>query len=493
MTTAVPDVPSVRARVLTGVAWKAGSAVTLQLSRAITSIILARLLLPSQYGLASMALVASSLVFVFADVGLGAALVQRREVTEADRSTVFWISVFVGSLLTAVGILCSGYVADFYGRSAVGPLFAVFSISFVLTAISSTHIAMFTREMDFRSLELRQIISYLAGAAVGISAAATGAGAWAIIFQQLTISAVGTALLLAFQRWRPRLVFSRASLRSLGGFGGNVFGTRLLFYCNRNADNILIGRFLGAGPLGAYTIAYNVMLLPFSQLAGPLQEVLFPAFARVQADSARVGSMWLRANRVVGSITIPAFLGLAVVAPDFVEVLLGNRWRGAIRVMQILCFVGLLQSVQRMNSSVLEARDRTGVLLRFSVVSFAVSITSFALGLHWGIVGVATAYLIANLVLQPYYARLACRAVELRLRDFVLALTRATEAAIVMAVVVYLAREALISAQSGAAVRLIVLIAMGFVVYLPLLLLRDRALRTELRELVASRRASSQA
>jgi O-antigen/teichoic acid export membrane protein len=479
----------IRAGIVGGVAWKTASAVTLQLSRIVTSVILAHLLLPGDYGLASMALVASMLVFVFADVGLGSALVQREEITEEDRCTVFWTSVGVGAVLTLIGVAASGLVADFFGQTKVGPLFAVFSISFLLTSISATQVALFTREMDFRALELRQIVSYLAGAVVGIATAAAGMGAWAIIFQQLTISLVGTVLLTIFSHWRPRLCYSRASLRRLGRFGGNVFGSRLLFYGNRNADNILIGRFLGSAALGSYAVAYNVMLLPFSQLAGPLQEVLFPAFARMQEDVEQVARLWLRANRVVGAITIPAFLGLAVVAQEFVTTLLGPNWVAAIPVMRILCIVGLLQSLQRMNSSILEARNQTGILLRFSIVAFVASISAFIGGLHWGIVGVAAAYAIVNLFLQPYYAFVTCRTVGTTLHRFAASLSPVAQSAAAMAAAILVLRALLVHAGMSAPLRLIVLIAAGAIVYVPLVLWRDTDLRRDAFRLLAYRRA----
>ena len=483
--------PEVQAGIASGVTWKTISAVTLQLSRIVTAIILARLLVPDDYGLASMALVASSLVFVFADVGLGSALVQREQITEKDRCTVFWTSVAIGTLLTVVGVAASGLVADFFGRPEVAALFAVFSISFVITSISSTQAALFTRQMNFRALELRQIVSYLAGAVVGISTAVAGLGAWAIILQQLTIAVVGTVLLTVFSPWRPRFVFSRASLRDLGGFGVNVFGSRLLFYCNRNADNILIGRFLGSAALGAYAVAYNVMLLPFSQLAGPLQEVLFPAFARMQADVEQVARLWLRANRIVGAITIPAFLGLMIVAPEFVTTLLGAKWHAAVPVMRILCIVGLLQSLQRMNSSILEARDQTQVLLRFSIIAFVASISAFAGGLHWGIVGVASAYAVVNVFLQPYYAAITCRAVNTSLRRFAASLWPVMQSAVAMSLGVLALKAALIQAGVPSALRLVMLVVAGAALYLPLVLWRDAELRGEAARLLERRRAGS--
>jgi O-antigen/teichoic acid export membrane protein len=402
--------PSLRTDVVRGVGWKVLSQGILQLSKIVVALVLARLLAPHDYGLAGMVLVFSSLVFIFSDLALGSALVQRRTLSEEDRSTVFWTSSALGLAFTLLGIALSGPLADFYGERSVQPLFAALSVSFLVTALGTTQKAILTREMDFKRLELRFVAGTLIGAAVGIGSAVAGGGAWAIIGQQLTIAVVSTALLWTSCRWRPRLLFSTASLRRLVGFSGNVFGTRVLFYASRNADNLLVGRFLGSSALGAYALAYNLMLMPIERIAGPIQEVLFPAFSRLQDEPRRLAATWLRVNRAVAAVSIPTLLGLIIVAPEFVTVVLGDKWAAAIPVLQILAWAGLFQSLQRLNSSVLQARDRTGTLLAFAVLAATSNVAAFAIGLTWGIVGVAAAYAVTNTLLQPFYTWLTARA-----------------------------------------------------------------------------------
>ena len=479
---------TLRARVMHGLAWKAVSQVFRQLWRLAVAVILARLLAPHDYGVAAMVLVFSSLVIIFADVALGAALVQRRSLSELERSTVFWTSAFIGLVFTVVGVAVSGPLADFYGEPEVQPLFAALSLSFFVTALGTTQTALLNREMDFRSLELRLMAGALLGGVVGVVAAARGYGAWALIGQQLAVAAASTVLLWAFSPWRPRLRFSLAVLRGLSGFSANVFGTRLLFYLNRNADNMLIGRFLGSSALGIYAVAYNIMLAPLSRIAGPLVEVLFPAFSKMQDDRQRIAGVWLRANRLIATITVPGMLGLIVVAPEFVTVVLGDRWAEAVPVIQILAWVGLLQSLQRLNSSVLQALDRTGVLLRYSVVVLVASLAAFVGGLSWGIVGVATAYAISSTLVEPYYTWLTARELGLSLRDFAAALGGVAQAAIVMVPVVAAVRGLLLNEGVPAGARLVVVIAVGVAVFAPLCAWRAPEVLAELRRLRPRRR-----
>jgi O-antigen/teichoic acid export membrane protein len=476
-------------RIRRGVAWKGASQIFLQVSRIVVMVVLARLLSPHDFGLAAMVLVFGTLALIFSDLALGAALVQRRELSERDRSTVFWLSVGVGTSFTAVGVAASGPLADFYGEPDVRPLFAVLALTFVVTALGSTQKALLTRELDFRSLELRLILSTLAGAAVAIVAAAQGFGAWALVLQQVVIAVASTILLWVASPWRPRLVFSSTALRRLGGFSANVFGTRLLFYASKNADNILVGRFLGAASLGAYSIAYNLMLAPIERIAGPVQDVLFPAFSRMQDDARGVADLWLRANRMVAAFSVPALLGFALVAPEFVAVVLGTKWNAAVPVIQILACVGVLQSVQRLNSSVLQARDRTATLFRFSVVAAVANVVAFAVGLRWGIVGVAACYAVSNALLQPLYMHLTARTVGLSLLGSVRNLGGVAQAAVFMVGVVLSARLVLSDVGVTSPVRLTLLVVAGAAAYVLACSLRAPGVVADLKALRRKRPA----
>lgn len=483
-----PAAESVRGRVLSGIAWKFASQAFLQSSRVLVALVLARLLSPHEYGLAGMVLVFASLVLVFSDLALGAALVQRPALSGADRSTVFWTGVGAGLTFTLLGVALSGPVADFYGEPDVQPLFAALSLSFLVTSLGTTQSALLIREMSFRRLELRMMVGTLAGAIVGITAAAKGFGAWAIIAQQLTIACTSTALLWAVTPWRPSFVFSLASLRDLGAFSLNVFGQRLLYYLQSNADKVLIGRFLGAAPLGIYTLAYNVITAPFSRIAVPVAEVLFPAFSRMQDDRERLASAWIRASRLVGGVAIPALLGLIVVAPEFTLLVLGERWRAAIPVIQILAGVGMIQSLQTLNSNILQALDRTRTLLRYSGVFFVSHLVAFSIGLQWGIVGVAAAYAVSSAFVEPLYAWLTARALGISVWRFVGAFAGVAQASLAMLATLLSARAALLDAGVPPGIRLPVLIALGAVVYVPVCLWRAPQVLAELRSIRPRRR-----
>ena len=457
--------------------------VATQGSRVVFGIALARLLTPSQYGLAGMALVFSSLVLTFSDLSLGAALVQRKHITEADRSTVFWTSAGIGVLLVLAGVALSAPLASFYNQPHVRALFAVVSLSFLLVALQTTQASLLQREMRFRVLTMRVAAANILGGIVGVTAAALGAGAWAMIASQICTSGMSTVLLWTFSSWRPKLMFSVASLRSLGGFGLNLFGARSLDYVNRNADNILVGRFLGSAPLGAYSVAYNIMLVPLGRLILPIQDVLFPAYSRWQDDQARLARVWLRVVRVVAALVCPMMIGLTIVADDFVRVVLGHRWALAVPVLRVLAPVALLQSLAALGDKVLSALDRTRLILRFRLIECAVTVPAFAVGIHWGIVGVAVCYAIATTPLQLVYVGLTCRALGTSMLDFVRSFTGVAEATAAMAVACVAAKLALTAASAGAFQRLGVEIVLSAVVFTAICRFRQPEVVDEIRSI----------
>jgi O-antigen/teichoic acid export membrane protein len=474
---------SLRGQVFRGLAWKALSQVVGQGGRLAVAIVLARLLSPRDFGLAGMVLVFSSLVLVFSDMALGAALVQRKELGEHDRATAFWTSVAAGVVFTLIGIAVADPIAHFYGEPDVRPLLMVLSSTFLISSIATTHEALLVRDMQFRAVELRVMVGLLCGAAAGVTTALTDGGPWAIIAQQVVTALVTTALIVKRSPWRPSLRFSRAALRDLSGFSGFVLGHRLLYYVHRNADNLLIGRFVGAAGLGVYSLAYNVMLIPFSRIAGPIQQVMFPAFSRIQDQPERIAELWIRATRVVGAISIPALCGLVVVAPDFVPVVFGDRWHDAVPLIQTLAWVGLLQSLQTLNTEILQARDRTATIFRFSVGFFVAHLSAFIIGLHWGVEGVAVAYAISSTLVEPIFTWLTAHAVGISPLRLLGSLLGIVQAAVVMGAVVYVLRSSLIEAGMGELPRLALCVLAGAAIYLPLCAWRQPELRAEMRVL----------
>ena len=455
--------------VLTGIKWKVATQLLGEGTRVLVTFILARLLTPGNYGVAGIAIVCATFASLFVDPALGTALVQRRNITEADRSTVFWTTLAIGLVFTVAGIASSGLVADAFGVPQVKYLFAVLSLTFVLNAISVPQISLLMRSLAYRSLEIREMAATVAGAVVALSVAFLGFGAWAIVLNFVVFSFTSTVLVWTLSTWRPRMTFSRDSLGSLGGFGLKLFWSRVLMWGNFNVDNMLVGRFLGAPALGAYSLAYNVMFMPMTRIGIPLTQVLSPAYARMQDDPNRLQEAWLRSKRVSSAALIPCFATCAIVAPDLVPVAFGSKWHAAVTPLQLLCVAGIAHSLVALNQSVLTARGKGGSLLRLNLIMSVVTLTAFVAGLPFGIVGVAGFYAAARWLMVPVDTWITTRNVgfsfwtSIRSGLGILPLTAAAGAG------AYALRAFLVAEHVPAALRLLAVGAAFFVIYIVLL------------------------
>jgi len=454
----------------------------------VVALILARLLTPHDWGLAGMVILFAGFTIVFTDNALGTALIQRRDVREEDKSTVFWFSAALGLALAVAGVLVAAPLADFYDEPDVRWLFIAFSVGFIVNALGTTQMALLVREMQFRRLELRQMAATIVGAVTGITIALAGLGAWAIVGQLLGEAFTSTFLLWMLSPWRPSFAFSTASFNRLGGFAGTVFAQNIVWQSARSVSGVIVARVLGAAALGTYTLATTVILTPFVRIAAPLQQVFLPAFSQMRHEPERMADLWIRATRMVAAISVPSLIGIAIIASDFVEVVLGPKWSEAAPVIQILAVVGILQSLHTLNAEVFLALGRTGTFLGYTVLWAAATLTAVLVGVQGDIVTVAACYAVATVLVEPVQAYLTTRVLGIPLRRYVHSLSGVAQASALMAIAVLGAREALQAADVPALARLVVLLLVGAVVYIGASWWRAPEVTREIAGVIARRR-----
>jgi O-antigen/teichoic acid export membrane protein len=471
------DPPAVEAgSIRSGVWWKLAAGVVNDVMRLGIVFILARLLSPEEFGLASMTLVISGFALLFSDLALGAGLVQMKTITELDRSTMFWISVGVGALLTVVGVGVSGLIAALFNEPRAQTLLAVMSLAFLFTSLGSTQAALLTRSMNFRVLELRVTAATAVGGIAGIAVAVRGGGPWAIVTQQLALAAMSTVLLWFASAWRPHLMFSGASIRKVGRFSAYLLGNRVVFLAERTAVPVIIGRFLGAASLGLYTLGYNLAFMPVTRITLPVQEVLFPAFSREQDQQSRLSALWLKSLSLGSAVTVPALAGLIVIAPDFVSVVLGEKWSQVAPVIQVLAWAALMKAIQGPSTSLVLAIDRADALFWLSLLSLMTTTGFLAVGVQWGIQGATVAIACSATLLSVLWMGIVSRQASSSLGAVRRALTGVFVATTAMAVSVAALRAVLVTAGVVPAGRLVLSVAFGIVVYAAVLRWRDPAI-----------------
>jgi PST family polysaccharide transporter len=401
-------------RTVNATLWTAGSRVSQQVVQLAISVVLARLLLPREFGLVAMITVFTGFARVLVDAGFGAALVQRAQLERRHISTAFWLNLAVGIVLSGISAGLAPLVARFYHQPALTLLTAVMGLNFVLVSLSIVQVSLLERQMNFRRIAFIENLSLVVAGVVATVCALTGFGVWSLIVFTLAGSAIQTVALWLSTDWHPGRM-SREAFKELWNFGKHLAGSNAINYWMRNADNLLIGRFVGPTPLALYSRAYTLMLFPLTQVSSIIGRTLFPALARVHQDVARVRSAYLRSLSLVSFMTFPIAVGLFVAAKPLIEVLLGARWLGVVPLLQILCLPALVQSIGTMVGAIYLSQGRTDWILRWQMIAGVVTIGAFLIGVHWGAKGVAIAYAARQLPITLVSYSIAGRLVDMTL------------------------------------------------------------------------------
>lgn len=373
-------------------------------------IALARLLGPGDYGVVGMIMVFSGFLHLFKDFGLGSALIQKRETNLVEINTIFWVNVVAGLLLSGVLFFLRHPIGVFFNNDDLAPYVGVFSVTFIVQSFGYVQSALLRKGLQFKKLFGVNLIATVASGGLGIWMASAGFGAWSLIAQMLTSSAMNVIVLWYISEWRPSLQISIGSLKPMLRFGVPLLGTQTIHYWTRNADNLLVGKFLGENALGIYSRAYSLMLFPVRQIAGMLSGVMFPSIAIIQDDLARVRNIYVTSIRLLSIVTFPLMGLVFVVADQFVYAVLGSQWHDAIDIIRILCLVGAMQSISTLNGNIFQGLGKTTLQFRLNVALGLLIVSSIAIGILFDLEGVAYAYLISTLlsglVMRHYIARL---------------------------------------------------------------------------------------
>ena len=340
-------------------------------------------------------------------------------------------------------------------------------------------------EFPFRDLARIEISSSLFGFGLALLAAWNGFGVYSLVIQTLSVTALSTAQLWRLYSWRPSITWDQAEFRKIWHFSANLTGFNIVTYIERNADNILIGRFLGATDRGWYSMAYNIMLFPLQSLTFVINRALFPVYAR--QDRAKMGAYDLKMLSMLAPFAAPLFFGLWAPRTPSVQVVLGEKWLPVSAVMTWFAPTGFVQCLLSTTGPISMAAGRTDVLRNLGVFFLPLWVGAFASGLPYGVVGVAGAYFFMTLISLIPVLYFTLREIDLKISDLIASVWRPSMIALVMAAIVITADIWVVPAHTHAWLRLAILVPLGAIFYLSSLLLFASSLLRELKALLWQR------
>ena len=427
------DGATVSTRAARGAAWLGASFATAQLISFATTIVLARLLRPADFGVVAMANLMLAFVGPLHDSGLAAAFVARRDRVGECAATLAWTTPVSGALAWAAVVVAAPLVGRLFGDPAVTPVVRVLGATFLLRGLAAAPMAVITKELAFRARSMAVTSGALVEAGVGIGLALAGFGLWSLVAGQVTGAGVTAVLAWTCAPWRPWGRFSRARLREMGRFGRHMVAGNVLGFVGSYLDNIVVGRLLGATALGLYGTAFRWGQLPSMALGATVNPVAFPSYVALRADGDRLGRAYLRVVRTVSSVAVPAALGLAMAAPALIATLYPPEWQPMVGPLRIFALFGLVNAIVATTGEVFKATDQPGWIPGLAAVHLPVLAIGLWLLAPRGAAGAATALTLAALVSGAVAVPAALRAIGLPLRRLVRALAPQAAAGAIMA------------------------------------------------------------
>lgn len=394
-----------------------GASVAIQLA---STVVLARLLRPKDYGVIGMVMAITGFAGLFRDLGLSSATIQRDTLSHNQLSTLHWINVAMGAALTAVVAAAAPLVAWFYGRTELTAVTVCVSFNFIIGSFGTQPGALLNRQMRFGSIAAASLSGAVVSFVIAVGMASQGFSYWSLVVSGITGGAITTLMLNMLSGWRPGLAVRGSGVRSMLRYGVNITAFDIVNYFQRNLDNILIGRFWGADALGLYSRAYALLMFPIQNIRGPINSVAFPAMSRLRNRPDLFRTYYLSTTNLVALLSMPLTAFLFVASEQIITVTLGVQWLQASSIFSCLALAAFVQPAAGLAGTLLLTRGESRRYFRCGLFNAIVLSIAFVVGLPWGAVGVALAYAIGNyLVLYPWL-RWAFQGSPVTFRDFVM-------------------------------------------------------------------------
>ncbi len=484
--------PPIRTLAMRSAAWYGATRLWGQLISWLVTLLLARLLLPRDYGLFAMALSVLSLLELLQEFGLGTALIQRQNLTQEQINSVFWVVAGASLVLTAGTFLAAGAISGVYGEPQLAWPLRILSLTFLLNSLGMVPYSLMTKAINLRQRSLAEACATTASALVALTLASMGWGVAALVLGHLARAVVSCALLTIFSGWLPGLAVSRDGVRGLLSFGLKVAGSHLVGSGSTALGTFVMARMLSSAAVGLYSMAESLTEAPHRLSTAVINQVSLPVFAKLQHDRESLAAHFLKISKFLCVVSLPMQIGLALVAPDLIPLLLSPSWSPMTVPFQILCLQSTMVLSTLTCSPLLTARGRATLLFGLSVASFACLVGGVLVGSLFGLVGIAVARLITTLPLRLVMLLQTLRELEVTFGTFLKTLSAPIGASAVMTAAVLAVRHAWI--QPASRIELLTLsIAGGAVTYAVALFLLDRTLVPDLKIMARDLRGTSNA
>ena len=428
----------IKQKTINGMAWSVSERISLQVIQLLISIILARLLSPSEFGLIGMLAIFTSIAQSVLDSGFGSALIQKKDATQTDSSSIFYFNLLIGIILAGIFFLSAPIIANFFQQPILKPITRVLSLNMIISSFSLVQISILRKNMDFKNHFIVSMIAVLISGFCGIVAAYQGLGVWSLVIQAISYSLARAVSLWIINSWRPIGQFSFVSLKSMFSFGSKLLVAGLIETIFKNLYQTLIGKFYTPSDVGYYSRASTMETAATITTSMALGQVIFPAFSPYQDDNLKLKQVHDKTIKMSMFLHIPLMVGLIIIAEPIFLILLTDKWANSIPYFQLLCMVGLLYPIQVQNYNLFRIKGRSDLILKFGITKHSLTAIALALTYKHGIVALIIGQIVVAVISQVIASFVAGRLIKYGLFDQFKALYPSVVVSIFMGFGVYL-------------------------------------------------------
>lgn len=399
---------NIKGKIFTSFIWKFAERISAQLVSTIVSIVLARLLMPDDYGVVSIVTVIITLCNAFVVGGFGNALIQKKDANDIEFSSMFYVSVATSLALYSILFLVAEPIATFYDKEILCPIIRIMGLRIPIAGINSIQHAYISRHMQFKKFFLATLVGTAASAVVGVVMALNGGGPWALVGQYLTNVILNTAILFCVGGWRPQLVFDFAAVKKMMPFATKLMGATLLDAFFNEIRSIIIFTKYSSADLSMYENGRKYPNLIVININTSIGSVLFPAMSKYQSDPNQISVLMKRSIRASAFILAPLLCGLLAVAPRFVSTVLTDKWLPCVPYIQLTCIMCIFYPIHTINIQAMNAIGQSGKVLKLEIIKKVLNVLVLLYSMNYGVFGIMLGSLLISLLstwINAFYSK----------------------------------------------------------------------------------------
>ena len=399
---------SLKEQSLSGVKWNAVGQFSAKGINFVLGLIVARLLMPEDYGVIAMLGIFMAVAQLFVDCGFGRALIRKMDRTEVDCSTAFYFNIVIGVLAYGILYVSAPLIATFYHMPVLTEVVRVFSLTIVFQSLGIVPRALRSIAVDFKSQAYASVSAAIVSGLLGLYMAYSGYGVWALVWQMVANSFLSVVIIWILAKWTPSWNYSWQSFRSMFSYGSKLLASGLLHTVYTHASTLVIGKFYTPAELGVYDRGYKMASFPSLRISDILHQVTFPILAKLQHDNTRLIHAYHQYMAMIAMVIFFLMTLLAVVAKPLIGILLTEKWIGAVPFLQVFCLALMFDCICRLNNNLLNVKGWSGLFLKLEIIKKVMIAPVFLLAIHVSVMAVcwvAVVHTFVDILCSTFYIR----------------------------------------------------------------------------------------